>query len=72
MNTTRTISMPMAVNRGLIAERWIDDDGYWIALKSGWQVVGDPTCHQIHEDNYRDAMRYSIEPCECKNCKEQS
>ena len=53
-----------------IAEQWRDSDGYWIALKPGWQVVGDPLCHQVHEDTKRECLMYEAEPCACPNCRE--
>jgi hypothetical protein len=37
-------------------------------MKAGWQVVGDPSCHQVHEDTKRECLRYSVEPCACDNC----
>jgi hypothetical protein len=65
-----SLSIRTAIKRGLVAEQWRDDDGYWIAMKAGWQVVGDPTCHQIHENTKREALRHRIEWCYCNNCTE--
>lgn len=56
--------------RGKIAHEWEDEDGYWIALKSGWRMPGDS--HQIVETTkgeargkLKDAVR-----CDCDECRE--
>ena len=45
-------------------------DGFWIALRSGWQDATNPTCHTIHEDTPQyclDKVAMAI-PCECREC----
>jgi hypothetical protein len=53
-----------------IQEQWKDEDGYWIALKSGWGVLGDPGFHTIHEDTKKEAMSIAADsiPCDCRDC----
>lgn len=55
-----------------IVEKWTDEDGAWIALKSGWQDVYNPTCHTIHEDTMAECMSIAKDavPCRCKDCVE--
>jgi hypothetical protein len=55
----------------LIQSEWQDEDGYWIALKSGYQDSGNPTCHTIHEDTKAEAYSYlsSVIPCDCWECR---
>lgn len=54
-----------------IAEFWKDEDGVWIALKSGWQDSTNPTCHTIHEDTWQLALDFvaMAVPCECSECR---
>ena len=53
-----------------IAEQWVDDDGYWIALKPGFKSDDDPigNLHTIHEDNKLACYFHGVMPCECKDC----
>lgn len=53
-----------------IAEEWLDSDGYWIALKGGWQDSFNPTCHTIVEDTKAEAYKVLAcsEPCNCAEC----
>lgn len=54
-----------------IQEQWRDEDGYWIALKSGWQDRYNPTCHTIHEDSKREVVSIARDaiPCNCRECQ---
>ena len=56
--------------RDRIQEEWHDEDGHWVALKSGWQDNANPQCHTIHEDTQRECyelVRGAI-PCNCVDC----
>lgn len=54
-----------------IQESWQDEDGVWIALRSGWQDAANPTCHTIHEDTWQLALDYVAlaVPCKCQQCQ---
>lgn len=54
-----------------IQEAWQDEDGVWIALRSGWQDSTNPTCHTIHEDTWQLALDYVTMaiPCDCRECQ---
>lgn len=61
----------MKLQRTHIREEWSEgDDGYWIALKTGWKWEGDPVgaVHQIHEDTRAKAYSEGVERCRCKDC----
>jgi hypothetical protein len=55
----------------MIAEEWRDSDGYWIALKYGYQDSSNPTCHTIHEDTKAEAHAVARDaiPCDCPECR---
>ena len=43
-----------------IEDAWIDEDGYWIMLKDGWNAYRmDQNCQTIHEDTVQ-WLRYQI------------
>lgn len=54
-----------------IQEQWRDKDGYWVALRSGWGVLGEPGLHTAHEDTKKEALDVarSAVPCNCADCK---
>lgn len=56
--------------RKRIKEQWCDEDGYWVALNSGWKDRYNPTSHTIHEDTKREALSIAADaiPCSCKEC----
>lgn len=54
-----------------ISEEWDEqEDGYWIALKSGWKWAGDPygAVHCIHEPTRAKAYKEHVLPCKCEDC----
>lgn len=51
-----------------IAEEWMDDDGYWIALQGLVCAANDPQCHQIHENTKAEAHAIGIMECPCREC----
>jgi hypothetical protein len=57
--------------RDRVEEAWKDDDGVWIALRSGWNDSTNSTCHTIHEDTWKEALELLAmsEPCTCKDCQ---
>ena len=55
----------------MISEEWSEegsDDGYWIALKSGWRL-NDDFVHCIHEDTRKKAWAVEVAICDCDDCK---
>ena len=43
-----------------ISMAWVDDDGYWIALRSGWYASRvDARATAIHADTIKE-LRYEI------------
>lgn len=53
--------------QGVSDERFgVNDDGFWVYLKSGWNN-GDGGEHAIHEDTPEECLRLlqHIEPCHC-------
>lgn len=60
--------------RSRIEEEWHDEDGHWVALKSGWQDNSNPQCHTIREDTQRECyelVRASV-PCACLGCRKDA
>lgn len=57
------------IKKNRIEDQWRDDDGYWIALKSGWQDSETPQCHTIVEGTRREAFQHKVIACDCKDCK---
>jgi len=57
-----------------VSAHWMDDDGYWILLKDGWQDLYNPTSHTIHEDTKREAFVIAKDaiPCACRECHARS
>jgi len=56
-----------------VAAAWSEhgtDDGYWIALKSGWRA-GDCVVHGIHEYTIKALLASfaDVTKCTCQNCK---
>ena len=53
-----------------IDEEWEDDDGYWIALKTGWKWAGDGvgSVHSIHESTRAGAYAERVMRCRCGDC----
>ncbi len=62
----------MKLRTDMISEEWDEgDDGYWIALRSGWKWAGDPigAVHSIHESTRREAHRETVLRCHCSDCE---
>lgn len=53
----------------VVREEYVDSDGYWIVLASGWRTPGGE--HAIVENTKREAnVRLAdIEPCGCADCR---
>ncbi len=62
----------MKMRREHIKEEWNEwEDGYWIALKSGFKWDGDPVgaVHSIHEPTRAAAHAEGVLRCACEDCK---
>lgn len=53
-----------------IAKEWLDEDGYWVELKSGFKCGNDPlgVVHTIHEDTKKQAYMQGVMQCHCPAC----
>jgi hypothetical protein len=60
----------MKLQKKHIVEEYADDDGYWIALKSGFKSSSDPVgaLHTIREDTKGKAWAEGVEACNCEDC----
>jgi hypothetical protein len=61
-------SLKLMIKREQIAEHGRDSDGYWIALKNGWQDAENPQYHTIVEDTRERAFDHRAIPCHCREC----
>ncbi len=68
-NKTQFKTLDVVNNDPRVAEVFLDDDGFWLWLNSGWTC--DPLdAHDGHEDTATALLRRykSIQRCACDSC----
>jgi hypothetical protein len=56
------------MKRGVIKRQGLDEDGFWIYLKSGWCDTENPGCHTIVEATRDEAHAHRVHRCRCRSC----